>query len=231
MTWRDLLFAHWPVPAASLRPVVPRQFEIEKFDHSAWIAVVPFLMTGLRLGWMPPAPGLSRTLELNLRTYVRHGPHSGVYFFSLDAQSWPAVIAARIAYALPYFHAHMRQLYEGDAIRYESRRSHLGAPGATLIVRCRPVGDPYLSLPGSLEHWLTERYTFFTANRSGAVIRGDIRHARWPLQRAEAEFQLNAMTAQIGLRLPDERPLLHFVRRLDVMFSPPSKTRRPPGDG
>jgi uncharacterized protein YqjF (DUF2071 family) len=223
MTWRDLLFAHWPVPGSSLRRAVPPQFEIEEFDGSAWVAVVPFLMTGVRLRWMTPAPGLSRTLELNVRTYVRHGQNPGVYFFSLDAELWTAVIGARIAYGLPYFHARMRQSADGDLIRYESHRSHRGAPAASLIARYRPVSEPYLSRNGSLEHWLTERYALFTADRSGAVIRGDIHHAQWPLQRAEAEFEVNTMTAQIGLQLPQAGPLLHFAKRLEVIFWPPMK--------
>src|SRR5580765_3363473 len=66
-TWRDLLFAHWPVDAAALRPLVPRELPIDTFAGSAWLGVVPFLITGLRPRGAPP---LMRFLETNVRTYT-----------------------------------------------------------------------------------------------------------------------------------------------------------------
>ena len=42
-TWHDLLFAHWPVPAQALRPLVPAHFELDLFEGQAWVAVVPFI--------------------------------------------------------------------------------------------------------------------------------------------------------------------------------------------
>jgi uncharacterized protein len=68
MTWSDLLFAHWPVPASALRPHVPPRMEIDEIDGTAWLAVVPFDMTGIYVRGLPPLPGISRTLELNVRT-------------------------------------------------------------------------------------------------------------------------------------------------------------------
>lgn len=48
MGWHDLLFMHWPVPAAALRHAVPPGLTIESFDGTAWIGVVPFQMRGVR---------------------------------------------------------------------------------------------------------------------------------------------------------------------------------------
>ena len=223
MTWRDLLFAHWPVPASLLRGAVPDKFVIEEFDGSAWIAVAPFLMTGIRLRGTSGVPGLSRTLELNVRTYVRHGPDPGVYFFSLDAELWAAVLGARLTYHLPYFHAKMSLLADGDVIHYESRRRHPGAREANFRARYRPLGEPYLSRLGSLEHWLTERYALFTTDRRGRVIRADIHHAQWPLQRAEAEFEVNTMTTPVEVDIPKTQPLLHYARRLEVIVWAPKR--------
>ena len=44
MQWEKLLFAHWPVPIAELRPHIPAGLEIESFEETAWIGVVPFAM-------------------------------------------------------------------------------------------------------------------------------------------------------------------------------------------
>jgi uncharacterized protein len=41
MDWRDLLFMHWPVEVARLRLFVPPALEIETFDGTAWLGVVP----------------------------------------------------------------------------------------------------------------------------------------------------------------------------------------------
>ena len=93
MRWQDLLFAHWRVDPAALRPFIPSGLELDLRDGEAWLGVVPFRMSGVRPRWTPPMPGLSAFPELNLRTYVRGGGHSGVWFFSLDAASrvaWPS---------------------------------------------------------------------------------------------------------------------------------------------
>lgn len=37
--WRDLLFVHWPVPPEALRPLVPRELEIDLFAGQAYVAL------------------------------------------------------------------------------------------------------------------------------------------------------------------------------------------------
>src|SRR6266567_8504876 len=58
-SWHDLLFAHWPVDLAELRPLLPPQLQIDILRGRAWLAVVPFRMTGVRLRGTPAIPGLS----------------------------------------------------------------------------------------------------------------------------------------------------------------------------
>jgi uncharacterized protein YqjF (DUF2071 family) len=85
------------------------------------------------------------------------------------------------------------------------------------------VGDPFNSRPGTLEHFLTERYCLYSASKRGNVYRGDIHHHPWPLRRAELEMGSLAMTEQIGVELPEMAPLLHFSKRLDVLAWPPRR--------
>ena len=68
--WHDLLFEHWPLPAGELRAAVPASLELDTFDGQAWIGVIPFRMSGVRLRFTPALPGLSAFPELNVRTYV-----------------------------------------------------------------------------------------------------------------------------------------------------------------
>jgi uncharacterized protein len=216
--WYDLLFAHWPVPVEALRPLIPPGLELDTYEGRAWLAVVPFGMRGIYLRRLPlRTPLYSRFLELNVRTYVTAGGKAGVWFFSLDAANPGAVAVARRWYHLPYYFARM-SLRRGDGgwIEYASRRIHPGAPGARFQGRYRPVGEPYRAEAGSLEHWLTERYCLYAAGRRGLLYRGDIHHAPWPLQPAEAEIRVNTMARPHGIALPDTAPLLHFARRLDV---------------
>lgn len=222
-TWRDLLFAHWPVPVAMLRPLIPESLVIDTFDGAAWVGVVPFRMTAVRLRGTPYTPFADAFPELNVRTYVlprgadgAAAGKPGVWFFSLDAGSRLAVQGARWFFHLPYFKAEMRVVEEDEAVHYRSRRTHRGAPPAALVASYRPTGPVALSRPGTLDQWLTERYCLYTTDRRGRLYRGDIHHAHWPLQPAEAEFATNTMAAAHGITLPDTPPLLHFARRLDM---------------
>lgn len=216
MRWHDLLFMHWPVPARALRPLIPAGLHLDTYENEAWIGVVPFYMTHVRPRFVPPVPGLSAFAELNVRTYVTAGDKPGVWFFSLDAASKLAVRAARWGFHLPYFDAKMR-VERADEVRYRSTRTHHNSPPAKLVMRYRPTGKVYRSKPGTLEHFLTHRLCLYSADRRGNVYRGDIHHRPWALQSAESEIQANRMTDQIGLKLPDTRPLLHFAKRLDVV--------------
>src|SRR5580700_1193759 len=125
-TWHHLPFAHWPLPAERMRPLVPAQLDLDTFDGQCWVAVVPFRMSGIRGRGLPPLPGLSRFPELNVRTYVTYGGKPGVYFFSLDAASRAAVWAARRFYHLPYYHARMETTREGNDVAYHSLRLESG---------------------------------------------------------------------------------------------------------
>lgn len=220
-SWHDLLFAHWPIPVAVMRALVPPSLELDTFDGTAWVGVVPFRMSGVRPRLVPPVPWLSAFPELNVRTYVksRNPEHAkpGVYFFSLEAANPVAVAIARGLFKLPYFNADMRLLDDGHIIHYQSRRTHRAAPAAEFIGNYAPTSPVFRAQPGSLEKWLTERYSLYTVNRSGRTYIGEIHHQPWPLQRAEADIRVNTMAAASKIPLPDIPPLLHFARRLDVV--------------
>jgi uncharacterized protein len=223
-TWRDLLFAHWPVPSEVLRGVIPPALSIDTWEGEAWIAVAPFEVTGMRLRGTVPVPLLSRFAETNVRTYTTVDGRPGVYFLSLDATSALAVAGARAAYRLPYFRARMAIERSQGEVRYRSAR--VAAP-ASLRARYRPTGAAFQARPGTLEHFLIERYCLYTVD-GDRVRRTDIHHPPWDLQPAEAEFAENTMTAAAGVPLPAGEPLLHYARRQDVVVWAPAPARRDP---
>jgi uncharacterized protein YqjF (DUF2071 family) len=217
-TWRDLLFAHWPVPADELARILPPQLELDLWNGEAWIGVVPFRMDCVRPRGMFPLPWLSATPENNVRTYVKAGGKRGVYFFSLHASNLVAVKIAHRFFHLPYFQATMNVRSDGETVHYAAQ-----AGDAEFRGWYRPSGEIAPAQQGSLEDWLTERYCFYTVDKNGRVIRGDIDHAPWPLQPADASIEVNTMTAASGIRLPDAQPLLHFSSKLDIRMWMPER--------
>src|SRR5262245_45519055 len=159
-SWCDLLFAHWPVPAARLRAIVPSRLEIQEHGGTSWAGVVPFRMEGVMLRPLPDLPGVSAFPELNLRLYVELDGKPGVWFVSLDAANRLAVRAARRFFHLPYFDADMDAREEAGHVVYRSVRRDAG-PRVAFRGSYVPTSDVFTAKPGSLEHFLTERYCLY----------------------------------------------------------------------
>ena len=70
--WTDLLLASWPVAAEQVRPLVPGGLDIDTFDNTAWISIVPFNAVDMHFRDLPPIPGQADFCELNLRTFQRN---------------------------------------------------------------------------------------------------------------------------------------------------------------
>jgi uncharacterized protein YqjF (DUF2071 family) len=215
-TWEHLAFAHWAVDPERLAQLIPPGLELDVRDGQAWIAVTPFLLTGLRPRFLPAVPGLSRFLETNVRTYVRRGGRGGIYFFSLDATNPLAVQGARRLNDLPYRRAQGRMRRSGRSIRYVIRRSDARFPPAWLAARYAAHGRADTAQPGSLEEFLVERYCLFAVREAGEIVRTDIHHAPWRVHSAVGELQQrDLIPPELGpLAGP---PLLHVARRQDVL--------------
>ena len=109
---------------------------------------------------------------------------------------------------------------DGEGIIYRSRRldSTGGQPvPAVFEGSYRPVPAVYAAAPGTLEHFLTERYCLYALGPDGALRRTEVHHRPWPLQRAAAEIALNTVSAAGGLPVSGPPALLHFARRIDVV--------------
>ena len=224
-TWNDLLFAHWQVDASLLRSMIPPAFELDLFENEAWLGIVPFTMTNVGPRGVPSLPWISAFPELNVRTYVRVADRPGVYFFSLDAASALAVAAARALLNLPYFRATMTVAPLHDGVDYKSVRRE--TPRAEFIAAYQPHGAPFRAEPGSLEHFLTERYCLYHVSRRGTPYRLDIHHPPWPLQVASGEIKSNTMAAATNLEVGKAPALWHFARRQDTVAWAPVRLDRP----
>ncbi len=212
--WHEILLAHFEVSPDALRPLVDRRLELDLHDGRAWVSLTPFTMRGARLRLAPPLPTLTRFHELNLRTYVRAGGVSGLWFLSLDAESAPAVALARATLGLPYFHARMSRSTSGDDHVYGSERTVVRGPRATFSASWS-VGGSIPALPGSLEHFLAERYALFSV-LAGRLLRVHVRHAPWPLRAVRLGKLEQTVARAAGLWVPERPALAHFSEGRDV---------------
>jgi uncharacterized protein YqjF (DUF2071 family) len=227
MTWRDVLFAHWPVAPETVEARLPAELAVDTYDDRAWLGVVAFRMDPIKPRYSP----LGLTFgELNLRTYVTPAKgatgtgsepelnpdsESGIYFFNLDASDRLSVALARRLFDLPYYSATMEIARRGEEVDFRSRRTHAGAPPNRFAGTYRPTGEAIEAEPGSIEAFLTERYCFYTTTSGGLAV-GEIDHDPWRLQPAEATFEANTLFETNGFEQPEGDPLLQYSRALPV---------------
>jgi hypothetical protein len=210
--WRDLLFVHWPMPAAAVRPLVPSGLELDLLGGRAYVTLIPFAIPDARpVGF--PRMFRMRFLETNLRTYVRAADGQvGIYFFSLEASSLLAVAGARLLYGLPYFLARMSMQREASRVAYASRRRG-GGPALDVVWS---VGEPVgTAATGTADHFLVERYSLYVV-RAGAIHRGRVRHRPYPLRRVSVERLSESLLAASGLPAPLDPPSYHYSPGVDV---------------
>lgn len=198
--WSDLLFVHWRLPAERVAPLLPSGLTLDTWQGDAWIGLVAFRMSGVRPRWWPWG---FRFPETNVRTYVHHRGHNpGVWFFSLEATNWLAVRVARALWRLNYFHARMVVERAGDRLRYSSRRYGREAAASDLhaVVGGRPHAAPTgQAEPGTLEHFLVERYFLYTRAPNGQLWRGQVHHAPYLLQTAKLTCLEESLLAASGI--------------------------------
>jgi uncharacterized protein YqjF (DUF2071 family) len=223
--WRDLLFLHWAVSPQLLRPLVPPQLELDLFEGTAYIGLVPFTMTGVRPVGVPPVWGLSSFHETNLRTYVHLGNRDpGVWFFNLEAANSIAVRLARALFHLPYHHARMFLEHErsegkesaGPAtIVYAGVRLWPGPLPASYTIRATPGQTTRLAEPGTLEHFLIERYILY-AVANDQVFQGQVHHKPYPIQSTILHSLNETLSSTWSIPSSQSSPLTHFSAGVDV---------------
>jgi uncharacterized protein YqjF (DUF2071 family) len=215
--WHNLLFAHWPVRPDLLRPLVPPSLDLDLFGGQAWVGIIPFRLTGIRLRGLPPLPLVSSFTEINVRTYVTLGGKPGVYFLSMDAGNTLGTAIARPTFRVPYTHADVAVTRSHDGYEFSCERRQNGRLVARFRGCYRPVSCPFRSERCSLEAWLTERYRYYSVTR-GRTYRCEIAHRQWPLRRAEAAIEENTMAAALGIDLPDEEAHLLYAHGMETIF-------------
>lgn len=222
MRWDNLLFLHWPVDPAVMRPLIPEHLELDLFDGKAWIALVPFRMEATRFRGFPELPGLSSFSECNVRTYVTprgsdDPTKAGVWFFSLDAERLIPVLGGNWLWSLNYIHSRFNvQQAESEGERLtDYRLARRSRPNErTHIVWTRGDELP-TAQPGCIEHFLTERYWLYTIRRN-RLMGGRIHHNPWPLRSARVEKVDDTLITSAGIEIQGD-PLAWHSDSIEVV--------------
>lgn len=171
--------------------------------------------------FVPKLPLASAFPKLNVRTYVEVGGKPGVWSFSQDAANPLAVWSARRFFHLPYHRAAMSLYQVGDSIEYRCRRLFPNGSSARFEGNYGPLSSVKQAAPGSLDHWLTERYCRYAKAPDGRIYRSEADHAPWPLQQARADIETNTMTEPLGIEISGPPATLHFGKQVDVFLWSP----------
>lgn len=191
-------------------------------------------MRRLRPRGLPALPWLSSFPQLNVRTYVTHGGRPGVFLLRVAVGSLPVVTIARRLFHLPYERARLVLRKEGEGWMFTCRsprgggQARAGERPLSFTARYRPEGSPFRPAAGSLEHWLSERFCFYTAGRDGRINRGEIDHPPWSLQTARVEILDSVWPAAFGIEGSGAPALAYYSRRQEAFAWLPERVARKP---
>jgi len=220
--WRDVVMLHFAVDDDALQREVP--FAVERFGGRAFVSLVCFTLTDMRPRW---GGGLAAALfrpwgthgYLNVRTYVRHAEEPGIYFLAEWLASRVATRLGPALFGLPFRFGEMDY---ANGCAAEGVRGRVFAREGVLAYRSLPTarGDarPTASAPGSLDEFLLERYTAFTA-RHGR--RGFFRvwHPPWPARRVDCQVtERSLLTENWPWFASAELVLAHQSRGFDEVW-------------
>jgi len=222
MRWEDLTMLHWRYKAAEVQALLPDGLQVETFDGSAWVGLIPFQMR-IDIPFMPALPRVLHFPETNVRTYVTGtSGEPGVYFFSLEASALISVLTARLTYQVPYFWADMSIDRSSDSIRYRSRRYWPKPKGASSTVEV-DIADPFGAGEASdLDRFLTARWALY-GDVGPWVTYATMFHEPWPLHHAEVIRCDDQLVAAAGLTQPSEAPLVHYSPGVSVRCGWPQR--------
>ena len=218
--WRDAVFAHWPVPEAEVRAILPAGLEVDTLAGSAWVSLVGFGMEDLRLGALPPVPGATQFPEFNVRTYVRGPEGPGVWFCSLDVPGRLPTLVARLGFALPYCRADVEIRRGAGWERWSVARAWPGrARGSLAIAETANGSDAVPDV--ALTDFLTARWRLYSATRGGRIVTAPVEHEPWRLRPVRVVSADTGLAAAAGLRLGGPPAVAHRAEAVSVRVGRP----------
>lgn len=220
--WEDLVMAHYPANSELIQASLPDDLFVDTFNENAWFSVVAFKLTDLSIRPFTFVKW-NDFWEINLRTYVRDKMgNRGVWFYSLDSSDLVGVVGARLLYGLRYNFARIGRggcPVDGKLV-YQGNRGKM----AHSIIEANWNNAPKLDvMPGSLDHFLLERYRFWARRRLAATCScAFVKHVPYHAVRVKSIRYNGKLFASQGFAEPEIGPSLgHYCEGFSVEATAP----------
>lgn len=220
--WRDLAYIHWRYDPQEVQRLLPAGLEVDSFDGSAWVGLIPFSMRGITLPRLPGIPYFGSFPEINVRTYVRHNGIPGVWFFSLDVNRLIPAFVARTTYLLPYCWGSASNRIDRGVLRSTVQRRWPSRAESTTSVR---IGER-IERPDDLSIFLSARWGLYSRALFGGLMYAPVDHEPWPLHTASLESIDQNVVQASGLAAPHGEPHVMFSPGVSVRIGLPRRVAK-----
>lgn len=226
---RDVCFAHWPVPEQALADRLPDALVPATTDGRAWASVLAQRtlagVRGLPFRYVYPQVALRTYVvpaDAGARTGTESAPNGtatdgdgdavGVSFLHVEADGRLATVGGRHLFGLPYHGATIRHERVGDSF---SVRSVDGEGRETYAATFEPTGPAPSGEREAPIGWLTDRVRYYRSDGASGLTA----HSRWPLRRADASVEADALFDRAGLPAPDEDPFVRYSPGVEIRLT------------
>ena len=219
--WTNLAYVHWRYEPSVIQALLPEGLEIDTFDGSAWVGLIPFSMRDVGVPKLPPVPYFGDFPEVNVRTYVKRNGVPGVWFFSLDVNRLAPALVARTTYLLPYCWGKASNDLDGEILSTSVRRRWPNIASTNIQVR---VGEA-IDEPSDLENFLTARWGLYSRGISKSLMYAPVYHETWPLHRAKLLSVEDTLVIAAGIPTPQGEPHVMFSPGVSVRIGLPKRLK------
>jgi uncharacterized protein YqjF (DUF2071 family) len=219
--WTNLAYLHWRYDPVVIQALLPAGLEVDTFDGSAWVGLIPFSMRDVGVPNLPPVPYFGDFPEVNVRTYVRRNGVPGVWFFSLDVNRLAPALVARATYLLPYCWGKASNELEGNTLTTSVRRRWPSVASTKIQVE---VGD-VIAEPDDLANFLTARWGLYSRGLGQSLMYAPVDHEPWPLHTASLVGLQDTLITAAGIPGPVGEPHVMFSPGVSVRIGMPHRSK------
>ena len=204
--WNDAIFLHWQVDLATLKKFVPEELEIDLFEGKPWVSLVAFTVENIRPKYLPSFSPISNFDEVNIRTYIKSGEKTGVYFLSIEAGKRLSCKVAKGISELPYRFSTIKRskkAFECSNIGFKDQ----------LKIQFQ-LGQEKTN-KNELDKWLTERYALFQ-DTINSINEFEVHHLEWNIDEIELE-NIEVNYPRFNELINNKPDLTHYSKGVKVI--------------
>ena len=219
--WTDLAYLHWEYEPSVIQAMLPAGLEVDTFEGSAYVGLIPFSMRDVGLPKLPPVPYFGSFPEVNVRTYVKRNGIPGVWFFSLDVNRLAPALVARTTYLLPYCWGKALNELVGSTLSTSVRRRWPDVASTKIEVQ---VGAK-IEQPDELSNFLTARWGLYSKGIGSSLMYAPVDHEPWTLHSASLTHLEDSLIVRAGIPAPTGEPHVMFSPGVSVRIGMPHRSK------